>query len=173
MFQRNPKARKPRLRRSLCATALAFSMLAYVPAGHSNDGSDGEVRHIKTASPIKHAIIIVGENRSFDHVYATYVPRNRGESVRNLLSEGIINADGTPGKNFATAHQFQVTAPPNNGKYFITPPTLTRFFTTLCHHRTLLVRRQSPRSLSFCRSPVAIRAYRRTISSFSARGALD
>jgi len=97
-------------------------MLAYVPAGHSNDGSDGEVRHIKTASPIKHAIIIVGENRSFDHVYATYVPRNRGESVRNLLSEGIINADGTPGKNFATAHQFQVTAPPNNGKYFISAP---------------------------------------------------
>ena len=121
MSQRNPKARKPRLRRSLCATALAFSMLAYVPAGHSNDGSDGEVRHIKTASPIKHAII-VGENRSFDHVYATYVPRNRGESVRNLLSEGIINADGTPGKNFATAHQFQVTAPPNNGKYFISAP---------------------------------------------------
>ena len=122
MFQSNPQTRKPRLRRSLCATALAFSMLAYVPAGYSNDESDGEVRHVKTTSPIKHVIIIVGENRSFDHVYATYVPRNRGESVRNLLSEGIINADGTPGKNFATAHQFQVTAPPNNGKYFISAP---------------------------------------------------
>jgi len=122
MFQSNPQTRKLRLRRSLCATALAFSMLAYVPAGYSNDGSDGEVRHIKTASPIKHVIIIVGENRSFDHVYATYVPRNRGESIRNLLSEGIINADGTPGKNFATAHQFQVTVPPNNGKYFISTP---------------------------------------------------
>ena len=122
MFQSNPQTRKLRLRRSLCATALAFSMLAYVPAGYSNDGSDGEVRHIKTASPIKHVIIIVGENRSFDHVYATYVPRNRGESIRNLLSEGIINADGTPGKNFATAHQFQVTVPPNNGKYFISAP---------------------------------------------------
>ena len=27
----------------------------------------------KTTSPIKHVIVIVGENRSFDHEYATYV----------------------------------------------------------------------------------------------------
>ncbi len=26
----------------------------------------------KTASPIKHVIIIVGENRTFDHIFATY-----------------------------------------------------------------------------------------------------
>src|SRR4029077_12711483 len=122
MFQSNPKTKKPSLSRVLCATALAFSMLAYVPAGYSDDGPGNAARQIKTASPIKHVIIIVGENRSFDHVYATYVPRNRGESVNNLLSEGIINADGTPGKNFALAHQFQVTAAPNNGKYFISAP---------------------------------------------------
>jgi len=97
-------------------------MTAYVPAGYGNDGPDKAVDQIKTASPIKHVIIIVGENRSFDHVFATYVPRNHGESVNNLLSEGIINADGTPGKNFAIAHQLQVTAPPNHGKYFISAP---------------------------------------------------
>jgi phospholipase C len=58
----------------------------------------------KTASPIKHVIVIIGENRSFDHVFATYVPKN-GQTVNNLLSEGIVNADGTPGKNFNKAQQ--------------------------------------------------------------------
>jgi phospholipase C len=57
-----------------------------------------------TATPIKHVIIIIGENRSFDHVFATYVPKNR-QRVWNLLSEGIVKADGTPGPNFAKAEQ--------------------------------------------------------------------
>src|ERR1700728_1497298 len=57
-----------------------------------------------TTTPIKHVIVIIGENRSFDHVFATYVPKN-GERVWNLLSEGIINADGTPGPNFSEAEQ--------------------------------------------------------------------
>jgi phospholipase C len=57
-----------------------------------------------TTSPIKHVIVIIGENRSFDHVFATYQPK-RGQSVWNLLSEGIVNADGTPGPNFSKAQQ--------------------------------------------------------------------
>src|SRR3984957_12561801 len=59
----------------------------------------------KTKTPIKHVIVIIGENRSFDHVFATYKPKN-GQTVMNLLSEGIINKDGTPGPNFAKAQQF-------------------------------------------------------------------
>lgn len=57
-----------------------------------------------TSSPIKHVIVIIGENRSFDHVFATYVPK-KGEKVWNLLSEGIVKADGTPGPNFSKAEQ--------------------------------------------------------------------
>ena len=34
-----------------------------------------------TATPIKHVIVIVGENRSFDHVFATYAPK-KGEKSR-------------------------------------------------------------------------------------------
>jgi phospholipase C len=30
-------------------------------------------------------VFIIRENRTFDHVFATYVPVNKGESVRNLL----------------------------------------------------------------------------------------
>ena len=118
MSQSKLNRRKPQLSKSLCATALAFSMLAYAPAGYSNPDHDGDGRHSETASPIKHVIIIVGENRSFDHLYATYVPKSRSEKVLNLLSEGIINADGTPGPNFAKAHQFKIASAPNGGKFF-------------------------------------------------------
>ncbi len=61
-------------------------------------------RDNETATPIKHVIVIIGENRSFDHVFATYVPK-KGQKVWNLLSEGIVNADGTPGPNFSKAEQ--------------------------------------------------------------------
>ncbi len=57
-----------------------------------------------TVTPIKHVIVIIGENRSFDHVFATYQPVT-GQSVWNLFSEGIVNADGTPGPNFWKAAQ--------------------------------------------------------------------
>lgn len=63
-----------------------------------------------TRTPIKHVIVLIGENRTFDHLFATYVPKSR-DSVKNLLSEGIINANGTPGKNFSKAAQFQAVAP--------------------------------------------------------------
>jgi phospholipase C len=118
MSQSKLNRRKPQLSKSLCATALAFSMLAYAPAGYSNPDHDGDDRHSETASPIKHVIIIVGENRSFDHLFATYAPKRKNERVLNLLSEGIINADGTPGPNFAKAHQFKIVSAPNGGKFF-------------------------------------------------------
>jgi phospholipase C len=57
-----------------------------------------------TATPIQHVIVIIGENRTFDHVYATYVPK-KGQHVLNLLSRGIVKADGTPGANAALAYQ--------------------------------------------------------------------
>jgi phospholipase C len=46
-------------------------------------------------SPIKHVIVIIGENRSFDHVFATYRAQAR-RVVWNLLSKGIVNGrDGS------------------------------------------------------------------------------
>jgi len=66
--------------------------------------------HSKTRTPIKHVIVLIGENRTFDHVFATYQPKN-GERVENLLSQGIIKADGTPGPHFAKAAQFEAVKP--------------------------------------------------------------
>ncbi len=58
-----------------------------------------------TATPIKHVVILVGENRTFDHVFATYRPKP-GQTVQNLLSEGVVNVDGTPGPNYSRAEQY-------------------------------------------------------------------
>ncbi len=71
-------------------------------------GQDENKSEQHSTSPIKHVIVIIGENRSFDHVFATYQPK-RGEFVWNLLSEEIINADGTPGRNFSKAQQLAAT----------------------------------------------------------------
>jgi phospholipase C len=63
-----------------------------------------------TRTPIKHVIVIIGENRSFDHVFATYEPKS-GEHVFNLLSEGIVNRNGSPGPNFYKAEQHAAADP--------------------------------------------------------------
>ena len=92
--------------------------------GHGSD---------ETATPIKHVIVIVGENRSFDHLFATYVPK-QGETVNNLLYEGIVKADGTAGANYARATQYNADAtgsavyqpsPSKKTPYAVLPAPLT------------------------------------------------
>jgi phospholipase C len=78
---------------------LAIGSAFAAPLSNSQPSRDDD-----TATPIKHVIVIIGENRSFDHVFATYVPK-KGEKVWNLLSQGIVKADGTPGPNFPKAEQ--------------------------------------------------------------------
>jgi phospholipase C len=70
-----------------------------------------------TITPIEHVIVIVGENRSFDNMFATYKPK-KGQVISNLLSRGIVKEDGTPGKNFQLAAQRQAE---NKGEYSPTP----------------------------------------------------
>jgi phospholipase C len=111
MFKNAPIQLRRRLLVGGSVTALATVCLG--GAGAFAADPDKAVDKIHTATPIKHVLIIVGENRSFDHLYATYVPKNRDERVLNLLSEG------SPGKNFAKTHQFRVTSAPNKGKYFV------------------------------------------------------
>ena len=106
---------KTALARRFGLLGVSLAALALSPAVRAEDANN----QIKTASPIKHVIIIVGENRSFDHLFATYMPKSRDERVLNLLSEHIVKADGTPDENFDRAHQFQVTSAPNGASYFI------------------------------------------------------
>ena len=81
---------------------LAGPLLGAVQAAPSPDDA--------TRTPIKHTIVIIGENRSFDHVFATYQPKP-GERVDNLLSKRIINPDGTPGPNYSFAVQYSACDP--------------------------------------------------------------
>lgn len=100
------------------AATFALSQAVRAADGPGRDAANA-AEQIRTASPIKHVIIIVGENRSFDHLFATYAPKSSDEKVLNLLSEHIVKADGSPGEKFDSAHQFQITSAPNGGKFFI------------------------------------------------------
>ena len=100
-------------------SSMALAICCLGGAGGFAADQDTAVEKISTATPIKHVIIIVGENRSFDHLYATYAPKNRDERMLNLLSAGIVNADGTPGPNFAEGRQYRITSAPNGGRFFI------------------------------------------------------
>jgi len=110
-----PIVLKSWLQRATFGSVLIALVSITIPASSQSTGIDSD--HQKTATPIKHVIVLIGENRTFDHVFATYVPRGR-DSVQNLLSEGIIRADGSPGWNFSKAAQFQ-PVPPFKTEYFI------------------------------------------------------
>jgi acid phosphatase len=58
----------------------------------------------KTTTPIEHLIVVIGENISFDNLFATYRPKS-GVKADNLLAQGIVNRDGSPGPEFAKAAQ--------------------------------------------------------------------
>ena len=85
-----------------------------------------------TESPIKHVVVIVGENRTFDHVFATYKAAH-GQHVDNLLSKGIVKDDGSPGPRFERAlqktavdeapHPFDMS-PGQKKPYKVLPPAL-------------------------------------------------
>src|SRR4029077_2818162 len=70
--------------------------------------------------------------------FATYQPK-RGESVSNLLSKGIVNAEGTPGPNFSLSSQSSANDSNTDGfrlsasddvAYSVLPPVLAGGYTT-------------------------------------------
>jgi phospholipase C len=85
--------------------------------GHDH-GHEGQ-----TASPIKHVIVLIGENRGLDHTFGVYKPKGKGETISNLLSKGIVNEDGTPGPNFSLAQQYSVGMQPS---YYIGVPAAAK-----------------------------------------------
>jgi len=107
------------VRLGLCALALAQLSLGatLTNAAQSEDAN--------TRTPIKHVIVIIGENRSFDHVFATYVPKS-GDTIDNLLSKGIVkldaNKNAVPGPNFALAHQLAAQDQGSTDTFLLNPP---------------------------------------------------
>ena len=103
----------------LAASALtvtaATAAAAAAPAAADRTGP--ALVSAPTSTPIKHVVIIIGENHTFDNVFATYQPP-RHQKIWNLLSEGIVTKNGRPGPDFASATQLTAT---QNGKYTLTP----------------------------------------------------
>ena len=125
----------PRVDRAL-ATTLAtgadphfFALPSHDPSArllgparlHSHSAqlaSAGDIAaQIPTDSPIKHVVVIIGENHTFDNVFATYKARD-GQKVENLLSEGVVTGDGTFGPNVKGAQQDEAT---NTSTYSLNP----------------------------------------------------
>ncbi len=112
-------------RRNLLALAAGVALAGGSVATASADANDSA-----TTTPIKHVIVIIGENRTFDHVFTTCEPVNKGDAVWNLLSEGIVKRDGSPGPNYGKALQYrgsdtttyQLT--PLKAPYVTLPPAL-------------------------------------------------
>jgi acid phosphatase len=114
-----PIAQVYQVARRWCAVAAGAALSACaVQADQSPAGPQ-----LATATPIEHLIVIVGENRTFDSLFATYIPKS-GVSIRNLLAQGIINPDGTPGGRFALAEQRRALPPK---RYTLNPPRAGAF----------------------------------------------
>src|SRR5438046_3354241 len=95
------------LRERLSAVAIGIALaasLACAQAAGAHDDRDRDHDRGRTATPIKHVIIVVGENHTFDNLFGTYRPRV-GQTVDNLLSKRIVNADGSPGPDFSRGQQ--------------------------------------------------------------------
>jgi phospholipase C len=113
-------------RRWLFTTSICTSMLnpfGFIHAADFNGSGPGRDRDaaasLRTESPIKHVIILIGENRGLDHTFGVYKPKGRGQTISNILSKGVVNEDGTPGPNFGLAMQFAVSPQP---LYYIGAP---------------------------------------------------
>jgi phospholipase C len=91
-------------------TALGGALMTLPSAG-------GAVAQVSTTTPIKHVIILIGENRTFDNIYGMYQPV-QGQSVWNLLSKGIVTVTGGTKLN-TQAKQYQINLPLASPTYFI------------------------------------------------------
>jgi phospholipase C len=120
--------RDRRKSRFLHGCRVALSAMAMGQFSLGGAFADEAPRHDneRTQTPIKHVIVIIGENRSFDHVFATYVSKQPGQSVSNLLSEGIImldtNRNAHPGPNFQKAHQLAALDLGSKDPFLLDPP---------------------------------------------------
>jgi phospholipase C len=128
----------------LILVAICLAMFAAAPATVHTSAVAGSNRSEKamagdsitglgnTRLPIRHLIVVVGENRSFDNVFGTYVPP--AGQIWNLLSQGIVLNNGTPGPHAALATQQQAT----DMTAYQLSPTQTGPFATLPQPSTTL-----------------------------------
>jgi phospholipase C len=124
------KPKQKRVAAALALWAMVAGELQAIPHAYATDVRDNDSvpdsrdeRRLRTVTPIEHLIIVIPENRSYDHTFGTYRPRH-DQFVSNLLSKGIVRADGTSGPNFAAGAQFTVPPQPD---FYIGAPIKTLY----------------------------------------------
>src|SRR5215472_12086096 len=117
----------------MVATALTAAAAAASPGPAAIAAAS-----MQTRTPIKHVVIIIGENHSFDNIFATYRPPGH-QHIWNLLSRGIVTRNGNPGPNFAKASQETASntstytlRPKITGKYATLPAPDTTYVSSAC-----------------------------------------
>jgi phospholipase C len=115
---------------AVVAMTATVSAAAAVTTSHGVPGS--------TVTPIKHVVVIIGENHSFDNVFATYRPPGH-QRIWNLRSEGIVTANGTLGPRARKALQLKARDtkkyslhPKITGAYKSLPRPNTTYVSTGC-----------------------------------------
>ena len=112
------------------AAVAVTAMMTAAAAGSASQASTGP----RTATPIKHVVVIIGENHSFDNIFATYQPP-RHQKIWNLLSEGIVTKSGAPGPNLGKAAQLTAS----NTKTYSLNPKITGAYKALPKPNTTYV----------------------------------
>src|SRR5262249_40256119 len=82
-YPRNPlsgglvfQPRKKRLPATIALAAMLAGQLHALPQAYADDRDGDRESHRRTATPIEHLIVVIPENRSYDHTFGTYVPRH-------------------------------------------------------------------------------------------------
>jgi phospholipase C len=116
------------------AAAAVTVMMTAAAAGSAPRASQAP----PTTTPIKHVVVIIGENHSFDNIFATYQPPSH-QKIWNLLSEGIVTKTGAAGPNFKQAEQLTASntktyslSPKITGSYKPLPPPNTTYVSQAC-----------------------------------------
>ncbi|HEY2756684.1 MAG TPA: alkaline phosphatase family protein [Pseudolabrys sp.] len=117
---------KQKLLSAVAVSAIAAIIACNGPAiadSHDNNGHDNKGHNespqnaTRTATPIKHLVVIFNENRSFDHYFATY------PTATNPSGEPVFKAArNTPQVN-NLEHDYLLTNNPNYTNPANTPPT--------------------------------------------------
>ena len=87
MLSNQPCSLAWRYCRSGFATVALFQFTVATPMPAM--AQDATLSAGKPTTPIQHVIVVVGENRTFDHIFATYEPKT-GQHVDNLRSKHIF-----------------------------------------------------------------------------------
>jgi phospholipase C len=124
----------------LISVAICLAMLGAAPGNGRSPTPAADAR-----SRIRHLIVVVGENRSFDNVFGTYVASG-SQTVWNLQSQGIVLNNGAPGPNIALAAQQQAS---DTTSYQLSPSQTGPFMTLPQPSTTLDALPTSPCALAY------------------------